>query len=95
MFSDEIEEHINEHNVLAAKYRYQVDVMRSAILEENELWEAFLHHLFAGALQTNDANSPIEIDEKLILSIIDFGYRCLGVGAIYAMDGLAQERIVI
>jgi hypothetical protein len=28
-------------------------------------------------------------------AIIDFGFQCMGVGAVVAMNGLAQEDIVI
>ena len=36
-----------------------------------------------------------EFDNETLEAIIDFGFQCMGVGAVVAMNGLAQEDIVI
>ena len=36
-----------------------------------------------------------EFDNRTLEAVIDFGFQCMGVGAVVAMDGLDQEDIVI
>ena len=88
-----LQERIETHNGLAEKYAIQVSHLRAGIAAEGEAWEALLTHLFGHCLVEMDGAE--EFDNRTLEAVIDFGFQCMGVGAVVAMDGLDQEDIVI
>jgi hypothetical protein len=88
-----LQQRIEVHNELAAKYAHQVAQLRHGISGQAEGWEALLSHLMGHCLV--EGESEAEFDEETLTALIDFGFQCMGIGAVVAMDGLAQERIVI
>jgi hypothetical protein len=88
-----LQQRIETHNDLAEKYAIQVSHLRAGIALEADAWEALLTHLFGHCLVELDGAD--EFDNETLEAIIDFGFQCMGVGAVVAMNGLAQEDIVI
>ena len=75
-----LQQRIETHNGLAEKYAIQVSHLRASIALETDAWEALLTHLFGHCLVELDGAQ--EFDNETLEAIV-------------AMDGLAQEDIVI
>ncbi len=89
-----LERRIEAHNELAGKYAVQVGQLRRGIAGDAEGWQSLLDHLLGHCLVEANA-CETEFDDETLAAVIDFGFQCLGIGSVVAMDGLAQERIVI
>lgn len=88
-----LSQRVQAHNELAVKYRVQIDTLRNETAEAIDIWEVLLGQLFIQCLQ--EANSDGPLSDEVVRAALDFGFQCMGVGAVVTMDGLAQERIVI
>ncbi|MEE9277344.1 MAG: hypothetical protein V3V06_02935 [Dehalococcoidia bacterium] len=89
----ELREHVRQHNELAAKYRLQIEGLRQQAAEQMDIWEVLLQQMFLQC--SGDASSDGAVPEEVLQAAMDFGFQCMGVGAVLALDGLAQETIVI
>ena len=49
--------------------------------------------MFLQSVQSFDADG--DTSDMVLRAALDFGFQCMGVGAVMAMDGLAQETIII
>ena len=88
-----VQERVDRHNELAAKYHFQIEALRHEASAESEIWDILLSQMFMNAAL--GADPQYRLPDPLLHAALDFGLQCMGVGAIMAMDGLAQERIVI
>ena len=88
-----VQERVDRHNELATKYRFQIEALRHEAAAESEIWEILLSQMFLNAVL--GADPQCRLPDPLLHAALDFGLQCMGVGAIMALDGLAQERIVI
>ena len=90
---EQIQARLAVHNNAAAKYRHQVEILRDDAQVEAEIWEVVLSQLFVQAIDESTSNGTIP--DEVLEAVLAFGFQCMGVGAVMAMDGLAQETIVI
>ena len=91
-FSD-LQERIERHNALSEKYRFQVETLRGTVEMDAGIWEVLLRSMLAQIIESVQEGVPEE--ETLQTVALDFGFQCMGVGAVMAMNALAQEDIVI
>ena len=88
----EVQARVQRHNALAQKYRIQVDALREQAEADARIWEVLLQQMF---LQNLEEEVPQASPEAVQRAALDFGFQCMGVGAVMAMNALAQEDIVI
>lgn len=91
-FAD-LQNRIQRHNALSEKYRFQVEALRGTVEVDIDIWEVLLRSMLAQILTGVADGTPEE--ETLQTVALDFGFQCMGVGAVMAMNALAQEDIVI
>ena len=91
-FAD-LQNRIQRHNALSEKYRFQVEALRGTVEVDIDIWEVLLRSMLAQILTGVADGTPEE--ETLQMVALDFGFQCMGVGAVMAMNALAQEDIVI
>jgi len=91
-FSD-LQDRIQQHNALTEKYRGQIEALRSSVEVDAAIWEVLLRSMLAPTIGGVEADTPE--DETLQTVALDFGFECMGVGAVLAINALAQEDIVI
>lgn len=91
-FSD-LQERIQRHNALTEKYRGQIEALRGTVEIDAAVWEVLLRSMLAQTINGVEEGAPE--DETLQTVALDFGFQCMGVGAVLAMNALAQEDIVI
>ena len=89
----ELQARIRRHNTLTDKYRVQVEALRGHVEIDADVWDVLLRTMLAQTIDGVAAGAPEE--ETLQTVALDFGFQCMGVGAVLAMDALAQEDIVI
>jgi len=88
-----LQERIQRHNALSEKYRFQVEALRGTVEVDARLWEVLLRAMLAQIIDGVDAGAAEE--ETLQTVALDFGFQCMGVGAVMTMNALAEEDIVI
>ncbi len=88
-----LQERVRQHNDLASKYRFQIDTLRQYAEVDADVWEVLLQQMFLQSVQSFDADG--DTSDMVLRAALDFGFQCMGVGAVMAMDGLAQETIII
>ena len=98
MMSDAIEfsalhARIERHNALTEKYRGQMEALRGTVEVDARIWELLLRSMLVQTIEGVAEGAPEE--ETLRTVALDFGFQCMGVGAVLTMDALAQEDIVI
>ena len=91
-FSD-LQDRIQRHNALTEKYRGQIEALRGTVEIDAVVLEVLLRSMLAQTIDGVEESAP-EV-ETLQTVALDFGFQCMGVGAVLAMDALAQEDIVI
>lgn len=88
-----LQNRVQLHNELAEKYRIQVERLREHTEADVDVWEVLLQQMFIQCM--SDFMPDGEVPDPVLRAALDFGFQCMGVGAVMAMDGLAQETIVI
>ena len=88
-----VQDRAEHHNELAAKYAHQTETLRQEAASEAEVWELLLSQMFIQSALSSDPES--QLTDPLLRAALEFGLQCMGVGTVLALDGLAQERIVI
>lgn len=89
----ELQARVRQHNELAAKYNIQIDNLRQEAERDADIWEILLQQMFLQCI--NGGSDESALPEPVLRAALDFGFQCMGVGAVMAIDGLAQETIVI
>ena len=89
----DVQDLVSRHNTLAEKYSQQIDILRWEAESAADVWQILLSQLFLRSAMEHDQN--VQLPDETMRAAMDFGFQCIGVGAVIALDALAQERIVI
>lgn len=90
---NELRQRIRQHNDLTEKYNGQIETLRHHVEVDAAVWDVVLRSMLAQTIEGVPESTPE--DETLHTVALDFGLQCMGVGAVLAMNALAQEEIVI